>query len=188
MALALAATGNCEAAQDPSLHPSTKHTNRKTASPSQALYHASNQQQANQACVSQMLSILGLHFGGAAPPFPAPPPAFVFIPSIYASMPARHYLQSIHPSTHQTSKEPTNQETQTTQPGVFSKHCCPPPVKQVTPGTCTDNDVTSCLFHTACLRLPNCQTFCFHLNSFLLQTLLNPPATTQRLSGAAFLN
>ena len=63
-----------------------------------------------------MLSILGSHCGEGAAPSPAPPPAFIYTPSIYASIPARHYLQTIHPSTHQTSKQPTNQATQTTQP------------------------------------------------------------------------
>ena len=42
----------------------------------------------------------------------------------------------------------------------------PPPVKQVSHGTCTENDVTSGLFHTACPC--TCQTLCFHSNSFLL--------------------
>ena len=42
----------------------------------------------------------------------------------------------------------------------------PPPVKQVSHGTCTENDVTSGLFHTACPC--TCQTLCFHPNSFLL--------------------
>ena len=51
----------------------------------------------------------------------------------------------------------------------------PPPVKQVSHGTCTENDVTSGLFHTAgpC----TCQTLCFHPNSFLLLALRNPPET-----------
>ena len=76
-----------------------------------------------------MLSILGSHCGEGAAPSPAPPPAFIYTPSIYASIPARHYLQTIHPSTHQTSKQPTNQATQTTQPcfpqmlSILGLHC-----------------------------------------------------------------
>ena len=58
---------------------------------------------------------------------PCPPPAFIYTPSIYASMhasiPTRQYLQSIHPSTHQKRKQPTNQATKATQPSVFPK-CC----------------------------------------------------------------
>ena len=61
-------------------------------------------------------------------PSPAPPPAFIYTPSIYASIPATN-PQTIHPSTHQTSKQPTNQATQTTQPcfpqmlSILGLHC-----------------------------------------------------------------
>ena len=51
----------------------------------------------------------------------------------------------------------------------------PPPVKQVSHGTCTEKDVTSGLFHTACPC--TCQILCFHPNSFLLLALRNPPET-----------
>ena len=70
-----------------------------------------------------MLSILGSHCGGGAAPSPPPFSAFIYIPSIYASMhasiPARHYYR---PSIQPPIKLASNQQTKQPKPHnpVFS--------------------------------------------------------------------
>ena len=62
-----------------------------------------------------MLSILGSHCGGAL--CPPPHPSRLYLHSIHLCIHPRLPLSTDHlSSTHQTSKQPTNQATQTTQP------------------------------------------------------------------------